>query len=100
MSSNFDPRDLQYYFEAQERDTLDREGRSRRSSEVLSIRDKLLALPERDFNSVVQTIKSILNPNSTSDETGSAGNKRRDAADLYEKARSSDKPLPLKMGSV
>lgn len=98
--SAFDPRDIQYYFEAQERDTLDREGRSRRSSEVLSIRDKLLALPERDFNSVVQTIKSILNPGSSAEEAANAGSKRKDAADLYDKARGPEKPLPLKMGSV
>ncbi len=98
-NSNFDPQDLRYYFESQERDTLDREGRSRRSSEVLSIRDKLLSLPERDFNNVVQTIKSLLNPANSSDEADQPKSKKRDAAELYEKTKT-DKPMPLKMGSV
>ncbi len=96
-----DMSDLQYYFDAQERDTLDRQGRSRRSSEVLSIRDKLLALPQSDFETVVQTIKNMLHPVSKSDKSGDdAKAKRKDANDLYDRTRVEAGGSSLKIGSV
>ncbi len=48
-SQTIDVSELQYYFDAVERDSLDRQSHSRRSSEVLAIRDKLLTLPDKDF---------------------------------------------------
>ncbi len=93
--------ELQYYFDAQERDTLDRQGRSRRSTEVLTIRDKLLALPPGDFDAVVQTIKNMLHPVGKSDRQGEDGKaKRRDASELYERTRIDSGGSSLKVGSV
>jgi hypothetical protein len=96
-----DVNELQYYFDAVERDSLDRQGHSRRSSEVLAIRDKLLTLPDKEFEAAVQTIKNILNPNGVK-TSGADENKvkKQQAADLYEMSRT-EKPLAsLKAGSV
>jgi hypothetical protein len=100
-SQMIDVSELQYYFDAVERDSLDRQSHSRRSSEVLAIRDKLLTLPDKDFEAAVQTIKNILTP--TGPKTPGAEEnkvKKQQAADLYEKTRT-EKPLAsLKAGSV
>jgi hypothetical protein len=100
-SQIIDVTELQYYFDAVERDSLDRQSHSRRSSEVLAIRDKLLTLPDKDFEVAVQTIKNILTPTDAK-TPGSDENKvkRQQAADLYEKTRI-EKPLTtIKAGSV
>ncbi len=100
-SQTIDVSELQYYFDAVERDSLDRQSHSRRSSEVLAIRDKLLTLPDKDFEAAVQTIKNILTPNGAK-TPGADENKvrKQQAADLYEKTRT-EKPLAsLKAGSV
>lgn len=86
--------DLQYYFDAQERDTLDKQGYSRRSSDMLTIRDRILALPERDYNGVVQTIKNILSKTPAEAAESNNKNQRRDAGDLYEKTRKASSPQP------
>lgn len=95
-----DVSDLHYYFDAQERDSLDRQGYSRRTSEVLTIRDRLLALPQRDFDTVVQTIKNMLNPGQGEGNSPESRAKRKDATELYDKVRterssSSLKPNPI-----
>jgi hypothetical protein len=100
-SQTIDLSDLQYYFDAVERDSLDRQSHSRRSSEVLTIRDRLLTLPDKDFEVAVQTIKNILTPNSGRISGTDDGKvKKQQAADLYEKTRL-EKPLAnMKAGSV
>ncbi len=91
---------LQYYFDSVERDSLDRMSHSRRSSEVLAIRDKLLTLPDKDFEAAVQTIKNILNPNAKPDTSEEQKAKRKEATELYDTART-EKPLTsLKAGTV
>ena len=97
--TGIDVSDLHYYFDAQERDTLDRQGYSRRSSDVLTIRDRLLALPQKDYESVVQTIKNILNPGSADNASQEAKVKRKDASELYDKVRT-DKPTTSLKTSV
>ncbi len=99
--SAIDVDELQYYFDAQERDTLDLQGRSRRSSEVLTIRDKLLSLPQADFEAAVQTIKNMLQPNGKKDKSADdAKTRRRDANELYERSRVDAGGSSLKVGSV
>jgi hypothetical protein len=96
-----DVSELQYYFDAQERDTLDRLGHSRRSTEVLTIRDRLLALPQRDFESVVATIKNLLtSPAQDGAKTEEAQRKRKDAGELYDMARSDKATGSMKVNSV
>jgi hypothetical protein len=96
-----DVSELQYYFDAVERDSLDKMSHSRRSSEVLAIRDRLLTLPDKDFEAAVQTIKNILSPNSPASVPGDEQKaKRREAAELYEKTRAENPITILKAGSV
>ena len=96
--SNFNARDLQYYFEAQEQDTLDLQGRSRRASELLKIRDRLLSMPEKEFDTAVHAIHSLLSPQTSGDNKESKV-KKKDASELYDLART-DQPTPIKMGSL
>jgi len=100
-TQTIDVSELQYYFDALERDSLDRQSHSRRSSEVLAIRDRLLTLPDKDFEAAVQTIKNILTPG-TAKPTGSDENKvkKNQAAELYDKTRVEKPMAPLKVGSV
>lgn len=100
-SQMIDISELQYYFDAVERDSLDRLSHSRRSSEVLAIREKLLTLPDKDFQAAVQTIKNILTPNAVkTTDLDENRVKRQQAAELYDKART-EKPLAsLKAGTV
>lgn len=96
-----DVRDLAFYFDAQERDYLDRQGYSHRTSEVLTIRDRLLALPQRDFDTVVQTIKNMLSPGSADTQSPEQKSRRRDAGELYDKVLS-ERPTssPLKVTPI
>ncbi len=94
-----DVSELQYYFDAVERDSLDRLNHSRRSSEVLAIRDHLLALPDKDFEQVMQTIKNLLQPHQKSSQSEEPKLRRREAQDLYEQSRL-DKPRVVKIGPV
>ncbi len=97
-NSKFDAKDLQYYFEAQEQDTLDLQGRSRRASELLKIRDRLLSLPEKEFDTAVLAIRSLLSPQPHGDAKDQK-TKKKDASELYDLARN-DHPTPIKMGSL
>jgi hypothetical protein len=94
----FDAKDLQYYFEAQEQDTLDLQGRSRRANALLKIRDRLLSMPEKEFDTAVLAIQTVLNP-PTGPDTKDQKAKKKDASELYDLARN-DHPTPMKMGSL
>lgn len=98
VKANFNARDLQYYFEAQEQDTLDLQGRSRRASELLKIRDRLLSMPEKEFDTAVHAIRTLLSP-PTHDDNKETKTKKKDASELYDLARA-DQPTPIKMGSL
>jgi hypothetical protein len=98
IQKNFDPQDLQYYFESQQHDTHDLQGRSRRSSEVLKIRDRLLSMPEKDFESAIHAIRALLDPRSDKDHADPK-TRKRDAAELYDRART-EQASPIKMGSL
>ena len=98
INKTFGEADLQYYFESQQHDTYDLQGRSRRASEVLKIRDRLLSMPEKDFDTAIHAIRAILDPKSHK-EVEDPKTKKRDAAELYDLARA-EQVSPLKMGSL
>ncbi|MCX6129599.1 MAG: hypothetical protein NTX25_11110 [Proteobacteria bacterium] len=96
-----DVSDLQYYFDAIERDSLDRMSHSRRSSQVLAIRDKLLTMPDSDFALALQTIKNILNPASPAPQKEDDQKaKRKEAIELYEQSRHEKNLNPLKVNPL
>lgn len=51
---------LGFYFDAVEQDRLDRGVLSRKSGQILSLREKLLALPEPEFETTVKTIAKFV----------------------------------------
>ncbi len=98
INKNFEQSDLQYYFESQQHDTYDLQGRSRRANEVLKVRDRLLSMPEKEFETAIQAIRAILDPKSQKEDTDPKA-KKRDAAELYDRART-EQVSPMKMGSL
>ncbi|MES2744589.1 MAG: hypothetical protein V4655_04140 [Bdellovibrionota bacterium] len=98
LQKNFDAGDIQYYFESQQHDTHDLQGRSRRASEVLKLRDRLLSMPEKEFDTAIHAIRAILDPKTGKDAEDQKA-KKRDAAELYERART-EQVSPIKMGSL
>lgn len=99
--NGIDVSELQYYFDAVERDSLDRISHSRRASEVLAIRDRLLTLPDKDFELAVQTIKNMLNPaNSKETDPKVQQAKKQQAADLYEQTKAEKSASSLKVGPI
>ncbi len=52
--------ELQYYFDAQQRDFLDRGAIGRKSGEFLALRDKLLALPDAEFEVAMKTLRNLV----------------------------------------
>lgn len=76
--------DVRYYFDAKEKDSLDVGPRVHRNREVLSIRDRLLALPDKDFEVAIRAFKKML----TDDTKPQAKNEQapEDAQTLFESA--------------
>ena len=61
--------DVCFYFDGVERDRLDAAGMSRRSGEVLALRERLMKLPEAEFDAVIRTLRQLIedkvDPNAT-----------------------------------
>jgi len=75
--------DLHYYFDSREKDTLDHGGRSRKSREVLALRDRLLTLPDSEFEMAIKTLNNMLQDERYSDQKKELPNSE-DAATLYQ----------------
>ena len=56
----FDLDELRYYFDAEQRDSIDRGGISRKSGEVLALREKMVLLPDQKFDLAMKTMKKIM----------------------------------------
>jgi hypothetical protein len=86
----FDISELKYYFDAQEKDSLDTDGRSRKSREVLTLRDQLLSLPDKEFELAIKTLNHMLRGNPDDSQSKNDEAKRSsDAHELYQASRSS-----------
>lgn len=57
---NIDLDSLHYYFDSREKDSLDYGGRSRKSREVLALRDRLLSLPDSEFEMAIKTLQRMI----------------------------------------
>ncbi len=57
---NISLEDVCFYFDGVERDRLDAAGTSRRSGEVLALRDSLMRLPEAEFEVVIRTLRRVV----------------------------------------
>lgn len=78
--------DLCHYFDGVERDRLDAQGHSRKSGELLLLRDRLLRLPDERFDAAMKAMKSLVDigPEGGDEEPSE---KRGRALRLYEGAR-------------
>ena len=65
--------DVCFYFDGVERDRLDAAGWARKSGEVLALRERLLRLPEAEFDAVIKTVRAVIA------EPGDEGGKKSDA---------------------
>lgn len=83
--------DLYFYFDAVERDSLDSAGVSRRSSEVLALRERLMRLPEGEFDAAIKTMKSICDDVPQGDGESKAA-KAAKARQLYDQTSTTGRP--------
>ncbi|MFW7380478.1 MAG: hypothetical protein ACOH5I_16820 [Oligoflexus sp.] len=79
--------DLHYYFDSREKDTLDYGGRSRKSREVLALRDRLLTLPDQEFEMAIKTLHQMISGEKQKDEK----NENPSASELEGLYQSSDR---------
>jgi hypothetical protein len=82
---------LHFYFDGVERDRLDTSGVSRKTGEVLALRDKLLTLPEGEFDAAIKTLKRMVadarkGGNTAKDKAKAEARRRQQAAQLFEQA--------------
>jgi len=77
--------DVYFYFDGVERDRLDASGMSRRSGEVLALRERLLKLPEAEFDVVIRTLRQVISESSEDASAKPQGQQR--ARVLYDNIR-------------
>lgn len=78
--------DLFYYFDAKERDRLDSGGVGRKQSSYLAMREKLLKLPDAQFDAAMRAIDALVAPAATSSTPNDSALRSRAALDLFERA--------------
>lgn len=94
---------LCYYFDSVERDRLDVGAIGRKAGQVLVLRQKLLSLPEPEFDAAIKTMEKLVDtiPGKNGERGNSAS--RREALELFEKANDHSrgaKVIPDKVGRV
>lgn len=86
-----DVSDVRYYFDAQEKNSLDGSQYCLKSRAILALRDRLLTLPDKDFDSAIRTLHGLLDQNTKAQGSDdSVPNKAagKDALSLYEQGSS------------
>jgi len=78
--------DVCFYFDAVERDLMDAAGQSRKCGELLALRDRLLKLPEAEFEAAIKTLRGITDDKKSSGQASSS-ELQRGAQALYGEAR-------------
>lgn len=81
--------DLMFYFDGVERDRIDAAGTSRKTGEVLALRDRLLRLPDDEFDATIKTVKGILVDSATVEDPGlKRDGQRAQARELFDQSKS------------
>ncbi|SME94475.1 hypothetical protein [Pseudobacteriovorax antillogorgiicola] len=98
----FDVHQLQYYFDAKQKDSKDSRSLCSKSRRFLDLRDRMLNLSDQDFNLAIDTLNSLLDNKAKSEaqESASGQEKTHDALALYERSQSSDSSAPSKVSPV
>ena len=81
--NQFDLNDLYFYFNAREKDSIDLGARSRKLGALLDLREKLMCLPDSEFQATVHTLQGMLNAKADKEETKDKKDKK-DATTLYQ----------------
>ncbi|MBF0443705.1 MAG: hypothetical protein HQK54_17490 [Oligoflexales bacterium] len=74
--------DLMYYFDAQQRDSIDIGSKGNKLGQFLLIKDKLLSLPDAEFRAAIQTIQRMVS-SPQDQKTKDEGLRRKDAMKLF-----------------
>lgn len=80
--------DLHFYFDAQAKDRLDIAGPARRSCEVIALRERLMNLPEPDFDAAIRTIQKLVEhakPKTQQERLADERTQRAHARQLFER---------------
>ena len=88
----FDLDDLRYYFDAEQRDSIDRGSVSRKSGEVLALREKMVLLPDQKFDLAIQTMKKMVDESLPQPEKETKAEKAESAEQLYKHTETSKVP--------
>lgn len=81
--TQFDLGELYYYFHAREKDNIDQGSRSKKLGAILDLREKLMCLPDSEFQATMQTLQGMLSSKSDKDTKKESENKQ-DANTLYQ----------------
>ena len=81
----FDLDELRYYFDAEQRDSIDRGSMSRKSGEVLALREKMVLLPDQKFDLAMKTMKKMVDESMPSGESETKEERAETAQELYSK---------------
>ena len=81
----FDLDELRYYFDAEQRDSIDRGGISRKSGEVLALREKMVLLPDQKFDLAMKTMKKMVDESMPAGESETKEERSETAHELYSK---------------
>jgi hypothetical protein len=71
--------DLQFYFDGVERERLDSAGWSRRSAEVLDLRDKLLQLAAPAYEAAISTMRNVVASKPPAEDAAAAARDKQKA---------------------
>lgn len=80
--------DLCYYFDAVECDRLGQGALGRKTAQVLTLKQKLLSLPEPEFDAAIKTIEKLVDVKSANADQANGGRftpSRREALELFER---------------
>jgi len=97
--------DLCYYFDSVECDRLDQGALGRKAAQVLTLRQKLLSLPEPEFDAAIKTLEKLVEVKSAAAHAAQSGRispSRREAIELFERTSESANrvPAPEKVSRV
>jgi len=80
-------RQIEYYFDSVIRDRLDTGGISRRNATLMALREKLVKLPDAQFDAAVKMLEAFLSAPSDVSQSTSDSSRQSQAAEMYEQAK-------------
>jgi hypothetical protein len=81
--------ELMYYFDGQEKDAIDTGKLARKVGQVLTLRSKLLSLPQEEFDQAIAAIERLITtkPNEQAPSKDVRPQRQREAMELFDKTK-------------